>query len=97
MKRKIKGKGLSQRIHDGEETMTLFDKCGENDNPSVTICAGHVQPKAFDEAFAAEGWQSDPVDEADLRYEYWEPLTNGGWKISLPGKRGAVPVTVMRW
>ena len=74
------------------ETLTI----GYTDNPTHTLAKGHVDPKTFNKLYAAEGWEADPVDADDLKYEYWVPLKRS-WKKAHPGKKGAVAVTVLYW
>jgi hypothetical protein len=74
------------------KTMTL----GYEDNPTISLCPGHVSAETFDEAFLAEGWSDSDVADEDLRYEYWV-RTKTNWKRSSPENEKAMPVTVMDW
>jgi len=80
------------------KTITL----GYADNPTVSLCPGHVTAKQFTRAHKAEGWSGfDAIDEADLTREFWVKQKRG-WKRSVEGGkdsrgRKAQAVTVMHW
>lgn len=73
------------------KTITL----GAEDNPSITICPGHVDSKTFRVAMNAEGWD-DNDEPTDLSHEWWTE-TKGSWNRSEKDKTGAQAVTVMDW
>jgi len=66
------------------------------DNPSTSICSGHVTVSVFNRAFKAEGWESDKIRKEDIRHEWWIPMKRK-WKKSNRENKKAVPVTVMDW
>lgn len=74
-----------------QATITLF----LGDTPNVSLYRGHVTEREFAAGMKAEGWQG--AEENEISYEYWEPVSKGGWKKSQPGKKGAVAVTVCPW
>jgi hypothetical protein len=75
------------------KTITL----GHRDNPSVTLCNGHVNVRKFKKAWEAEGWDSaSSIRSRDLRFEYWVKLKHT-WKKSEQGNYDAQAVTVMDW
>lgn len=67
---------------------------GTRDNPSLSLCEGHVSEETFLKAFENEGWEGG--DLMDVRYEYWIPLKTK-WKKSHPENKKAIPVTVSDW
>ena len=72
---------------------------GYRDDVYVTICLGHVDAKTFSKAFKAEGWDPAALEQDEILYEYWIKAKSSrcSWKKSVPGKKGAVPVTVSHW
>ena len=76
------------------KTITLGSK---DDNPTYSICRGHVTATVFNRAFAKEGWRGCSwIRKNELSHEYWIKLKRS-WKKSEKGKKGAVPVTVSSW
>lgn len=70
----------------------------DDDNPTVTLCPGHVDVKTFADAFTAEGWSdTEPADFGELRHEYWRETETGGWEKSNVTDLKAQPVTVSDW
>ncbi len=68
-----------------------------DDNPSVTICRGHVNATEFNQAWKNEGWKgNDWIHKSELKHEYWTE-TDGFWKRCLHEVKGAEKVTVMYW
>lgn len=78
------------------KTITLSPP-GDDDNPMITLCIGHVDAATFTKAHENEGWEADPAQDSDLSFEYWKPLGNGSWSSSNKDAPGAVAVTVMEW
>lgn len=67
------------------------------DNPSVSLCPGHVTTKVFNEAYASEGWHGgDRIRKSELFYEYWVPLKRS-WRKATKDNPKAKPVTVLYW
>jgi len=89
-----KEKSLLKEINE-LETITLGGR-HEDDDPTYTICPGHVDAKTFKKAWKKEGWSPSDTDQNELSYEYWIEGKKG-WKRSAPGVKGAVPVTVRGW
>lgn len=69
---------------------------GSGDNPTATLCNGHVDVKTFNKAKAAEGWSGDPVTSGELFHEYWEHKGRK-WTKSDQTNIRAQAVTVMYW
>jgi hypothetical protein len=75
------------------KTITL----GHADNPTVTICNGHVTANVFRKAAEAEGWKGGlEVTRRELRHEYWIRLKRS-WKKSEQSNYRAQAVTVTDW
>jgi len=76
------------------KTITLSDKSG--DNPTVSICKGHVNTGEFNKAYKREGWKDSRITKSELTHEYWiEGKTK--WKKSSITDHKAIAVTVLHW
>ena len=76
-----------------KKTLTL----GFNDNPTVSLCLGHVTATEFNKAFFAEGWRGGGwIHKSELRHEYWKKLKRS-WRKSTISDKHAVAVTVSDW
>jgi hypothetical protein len=77
------------------KTITLCDK---QDNPTYSLCRGHVTATVFNKAHRAEGWKGDWVHKNMLTHEYWKPGKPGkAWKQSKEPKKGFRKFTAMGW
>ncbi len=67
-----------------------------DEQPAFTLCPGHVDVKTFNKAKKNEGWIGDPVQESELKREWW--VKNGtNFALAREGQPGARPYTVMNW
>lgn len=74
------------------------------EEPSTTLCPGHVDAETFNKASAREGWNSFPegleVTDADIKHEYWQKVRRKGKLIYRKvdaSTKGARPFTVNHW
>jgi len=71
---------------------------GYQDNPTHSICKGHVDLKTFNDAFHNEGWSGDDdgFDPELVTHEYWVHQGKT-WTKADKDTPGAEPVTVGAW
>ena len=82
---------MSNVVKFEKKTMTF----GEDD-PTVSVCRGHVNQKEFGEAQIAEGWDFEFEADHDLQHEYWL-LGPTHWGRCQENHPGAKPVTCFWW
>lgn len=75
------------------QTITLID---ENDQPTYSLCPGHVDARTFQAAFQEEGWSGECSDD-ELTHEWWVQNEDGGYERADLNTPGAKPYTVTEW
>ena len=79
------------------KTQTLASK-RDQDNPTHTICKGHVTTTIFNKAWKAEGWSGDWISKLDLMHMWSYKTPSGGYMFSVKKtEKHTKPVTVMHW
>jgi hypothetical protein len=70
----------------------------DDDNPTVSICPGHVTTTEFNHAHRAEGWAGfDWIRKDDLKHTYYVRFKSGAYKEVPKGTKGSKPFTAMAW
>jgi hypothetical protein len=70
---------------------------GGEDDPTFSLCEGHVDQETFNKAFVEEGWsESDGFDQELLAHEYWIEKDDN-WTKATKDTPGAKAVTVGTW